>query len=55
MKGNITGDVYTSITKEMADTASGIMDTFLAELIAEAKKPGEIEEANGRNGKMRKA
>ncbi len=55
MKGNITEDVYTSVTKEMADTAVGIMDAFLAELIAEAKKLGTIEEPNGRNGKKRKA
>ena len=55
MKGNITEDVYTSVTKEMADTAVGIMDTFLAGLIAEAKELGTIEEPNGRNGKMRKA
>ena len=48
-------DVYTSVTKEMADTAVGIMDAFLAELIAEAKKLGTIEEPNGRNGKKRKA
>ena len=48
-------NVYTSVTKEMADTAVGIMDAFLAELIAEAKKLATIEEPNGRNGKKRKA
>ena len=53
LDNDITEGTYTSVTPEMAEEASTIIDSFVAELIEKARGLGTIENPKGRNGKKK--
>lgn len=53
MSGDITNGTYISVTNEMAEKASSIIDSFIANVLELAVHKGGIENPRGRNGKLK--